>query len=363
MTRLPESLCLLVCLLGLLPGHSARATPHPAPADSVGVEKRDGKRYVIHHVDQGQTLFGIARRYRTSVASIKAANPDIKDAVQYGQVVRVPLTDLTRKERKAVDKAIGSTEKEKEATTETTKTTDSKPADAPKKTTKKSGTTVSANSGIHVVEPGQTLYSLAVRYGVLQADLRKWNNLSSNNVLIGQALIVSERAYQARQPVGSPKPEPARPTPKPTSPKPTPAKQEKQVSVTPPEKQVSVTERDHTTPPAATSATEEPKVIRAGDTAPLPTHGHRISDIGLAEVIEGNDNSGKYLALHRTAPIGTLAQVRNDVNNQSIWVKVIGRLPDTGVNDRILVKLSARAFAKLSPSDRRFRAEVSYIIP
>jgi rare lipoprotein A (peptidoglycan hydrolase) len=102
-------------------------------------------------------------------------------------------------------------------------------------------------------------------------------------------------------------------------------------------------------------------VIRPGANAPLPTSGQRVSETGLAELIDDSQGSAKYLALHRTAPVGTLVLVRNDENNQSIWVKVIGRLPDTGVNDNVLIKLSARAFAKLGTSDRRFRAEVSYV--
>lgn len=354
---------LYLCLTGLLAAISAPAAPNPLPVDSVGVEKRDGKRFIVHHVDQGQTLFAIARRYKTSVGAIRAANPDIKDAVRYDQVVRIPMTDLSRKEKKAVDKAVRTSEKETDAketrpADSKTATRSEKAADPVKKPGKKAEPVVSGNSGIHVVEPGQTLYSLAVRYNVPQANLRKWNSLSTDNVLIGQALIVSERAYTARQPANAPKTEPAKPAAKPTTPKPAPPRIDKPEKPAP----TPVTDRERTSPPATTSATE-PKVIRAGDTAPLPTQGRRISDLGLAEAIEGNDDSGKYLALHRSAPIGTLVQVRNDVNNQSIWVKVIGRLPDTGVNDRILIKLSARAFAKLSPTDRRFRTEVSYIIP
>ncbi len=107
----------------------------------------------------------------------------------------------------------------------------------------------------------------------------------------------------------------------------------------------------------------EVELPHPGNDAPMPTRGRRLSTTGVAEMIEGPDGSGKYLALHRTAPIGTLVQVRNAFNSQSIWVKVIGRLPDTGVNDKILIKLSSQAFAKLSPDDRRFRAEVSYIAP
>jgi rare lipoprotein A (peptidoglycan hydrolase) len=84
------------------------------------------------------------------------------------------------------------------------------------------------------------------------------------------------------------------------------------------------------------------------------------SEIGFAELIEGKDASTKYLALHRSAPVGTLVQVRNDINNESLYVKVIGRLPDTGLNNQVLIRLSSRAFEKLSPNGQRFRAEVSY---
>ncbi|MBC8154068.1 MAG: LysM peptidoglycan-binding domain-containing protein [Bacteroidetes bacterium] len=368
MTRLLRIPLICLCLMGLLTTLSLRAATAPFPVDSVGVEKRDGKRFIVHHVDQGQTLYAIARRYKTSVAALREANPDIKDAVRYDQVVRVPLADLSRKERKAIDKVIRESEKEADAAKES-KSVSTKPssdkseknAEPVRKASGKAEPVVSGNSGIHVVQSGQTLYSLAVRYGVLQANLRKWNNLNSDNVLIGQALIVSERAYTARQPANAPKPEPVKPSPKASTPKPAPKADKSTSAATPP------AERERTNPPATASTTdgpaEEPKVIRAGDSAPLPTHGRRVSDLGLAEAIEGNGDSGKYLALHRSAPIGMLVQVRNDVNNQSIWVKVIGRLPDTGVNDRILIKLSARAFAKLSPNDRRFRTEVSYIIP
>ncbi|GAB3509444.1 hypothetical protein GCM10027341_46500 [Spirosoma knui] len=372
------------------------------PVDSVGLEKKDGKRYIIHRVDEGQTLYAIARRYGRSVAEIKAANPDMNDAVRYDQVVRIPIPEssLSRKEAKAIDKAIRKEEKEQKreakAAGKPTPVDESavmKADKTPEKDVKKADDP--AGSGIHVVEPGQTLYSLAVRYGVSQSDVRKWNNLSSNNVLIGQALIVSEKAYQARVP-SSPsstvaartpeapnrteptrseptRPEPTRPEPvRPSEPKPTPTRRTESQPESKPERPTPVAETRRTEPaptnsskPAEKPAEKAPEVEvespRPGNDAPMPTRGRRISDSGVAEMIEG-DESGKYLALHRTAPIGTLVQVRNEFNNQSMWVKVIGRLPNTGVNDKILIKLSAQAFAKLSPEDRRFRAEVSYIV-
>ena len=65
----------------------------PYVADSIGVEKKDGKRFIIHRVDEGQTLYAIARRYGRSVADIKAANPDMKSTVNYAQLVRIPIPD------------------------------------------------------------------------------------------------------------------------------------------------------------------------------------------------------------------------------------------------------------------------------
>lgn len=371
-----------------LPVNEMSIAALPTVADSVGVEKRDGKRFIIHQVNQGQTLYSIARRYNTSVALIRAANPDLGEAVRYKQVVRVPLSEASqsRKERRAEDKAIRQEEKAKERSADVAQPTAGKPQSAtPTATAKVSGKArkpadISSSSGIHVVEPGQTLYSLAVRYGVSQVNMRKWNNLSSDNVLIGQALIVSEKAFLARQPARpAPKPEPKKPVaPAVTAEKPAPKPEPEVVKEVAKHEPATTPERDHTATPVTTPPltetpvsgvpvtglpVSEPKVIRAGDSAPLPTKGRRISDVGIAETIDSHDNSNKFLALHRSAPVGTLVQVRNDSNNQSIWVKVIGRLPNTGVNDKILIKLSARAFEKLSPVDRRFRAEVSYIAP
>ena len=353
-------------------------------ADSIGIEKKDGKHFILHRVDEGQTLYAIARRYGRSVADIKAANPAMNSSVKYGQVVRVPIPagGLSRKDEKTVDKAIRKQEKEDKSEAKATE----KPAKAEPKPERTADIIAPksddpARAGIHVVEPRQTLYSLASRYGVSQADLRKWNNLPGNNVLIGQALIVSEKAYQSRMPA-SPTPTPvtkASDVPVRHSDPPVTHPTEPRVSESRPATPAESKPEQHTNPPASvnhkanetdnrtsTKPTEKPveevEPPRPGNDAPMPTRGRRISSSGVAEVIEGNDGSGKYLALHRSAPIGTLVQVRNEFNNQSLWVKVIGRLPDTGVNDKILIKLSTQAFAKLSPEDRRFRAEVSYIV-
>ncbi|MEY4955354.1 MAG: hypothetical protein RI981_1439, partial [Bacteroidota bacterium] len=91
------------------------------------------------------------------------------------------------------------------------------------------------------------------------------------------------------------------------------------------------------------------------------TNGMRKTiETGMAELIDVPDNSGKYLALHKSAPIGTLVLVKNLANGQSIWVKVIGRLPNT--DSKLIIKLSPKAFERLNAVDKRIRAEISYLV-
>lgn len=42
----------------------------------------------------------------------------------------------------------------------------------------------------HQVKPGETLYRLSRQYGVDVATLKSWNNLKSNQLEVGQQLIV-----------------------------------------------------------------------------------------------------------------------------------------------------------------------------
>ena len=378
MKLLPVYSTLLV-LYNLAFVYNVQARPpvsiRPILSDSVGIEKKEGKRFILHRVDEGQTLYAISRRYGRPVSEIKAANPDMGTALRYGQLIRIPIPDgaLSRKEEKKIDKAIKKQEKEEK---QTPKVSEKEPsaepvannAPASDKDTKKAEDP--AKAGIHVVRPGQTLYRLAGLYGVSQSDLRKWNNLSGNNVLIGQALIVTEKAYQDRIPTAPtpatpPTETPAKPVSTPpaethtTTPRPsTPAEPKAEPHS---ERPATASETGNRSASANTKPVVEVESPRPGNDAPMPTRGRRISTSGVAEMIDGTDGSGKYMALHRTAPIGTLVQVRNEFNNQSMWVKVVGRLPNTGVNDKILIKLSSQAFTKLSPEDRRFRAEVSYI--
>ncbi|MCU0339141.1 MAG: LysM peptidoglycan-binding domain-containing protein [Spirosomaceae bacterium] len=338
------------------------ATGVVGQSDSTRTTAKSGE-YISHRVEAGQTLYAVMRKYNTTLKALKAANPGMKDNLTVGQIVRVPATSPASAPPKVAAKTPEPTKKEEPAPktaeqekivvdltlkekpkvntekpkAEEAKTPESvavkepeKPAEkAPEKTEPKPVTT--AKNGIHVVEGGQSLYGIAVKYGVLMADIRRWNNLSADQLRAGQELIVSDQAYQAA--LRKNKTDSVRLTD--TSKK------------TPTEKLPPPPREDMTN-----ANLPEPKIANTGK---------RILETGVAEVIDGMDSNNKYLALHRTAPVGSLIQVKNMNNSASVWVKVIGKLPDISANNRIIIKLSARAQEKLSPGGRQFIAEISYL--
>jgi LysM repeat protein len=176
---------------------------------------------------------------------------------------------------------------------------------------------------IHIVAPKQGLLSVANMHKVTMAELRKWNSLTSDRLQEGQRLIVSD-------PAGS-----------------TSAMSVDKSNLLPAKS-------------AAPAAPAPAETVVAPAKEKGPEDIKKKIETGIAELIDVPDNSGKFLALHRTAPIGTLVLVKNLTNNQSIWVKVIGRLPNG--DNKVIIKLSPKAFEKLNAVDKRVRAEISYLL-
>ncbi|WMN11698.1 LysM peptidoglycan-binding domain-containing protein [Marivirga salinae] len=185
-------------------------------------------------------------------------------------------------------------------------------------------------SKIHTVGSGETLYSLSEKYNVEVEDLRKWNSLDNYQLSKGQKLYIQNPdALMADVEIEEKIEE------KPVFEKPkadfneNPQKQDTKAYFT-------VEEEDM------------PKI-------------DKIKEKGVAEVIEGSEGTEKYLALHRTAKIGTIMQVRNDLNDQIVFVRVLGKLPNTGVDEKVIIRISKKAFEKLGGVDYKFPVEISYL--
>src|SRR6478735_7348090 len=58
--------------------------------DSIGVETKDGKVYILHKVVSGETMYSISRKYNTTPEVLKQLNPELATGLKLGQVIRVP---------------------------------------------------------------------------------------------------------------------------------------------------------------------------------------------------------------------------------------------------------------------------------
>jgi LysM repeat protein len=298
------SLGKIVVCLGLmlgpavfLPGQAVAM----APVDSVGMQVVKGQQFVVHQVQAKETFYVLARKYRVPAKKIMAANPQAKASLKAGELVYIPRA-----------------------------------AQKPQTAAAPSYKLDAQGNKVHQVRGNQTLFSLSRQYQVTPADIKRWNNLKSDQLRAGQLLIVGLT--------------PKRLAPVPATPK------------------VTVDPVPVVTTPAAVSPVAVPIVLTDPkdrqtpnklDSANMLKAVHQIRESGIAEVING-PQVNKYLALHHSAPIGSYVTVTNSMNGRSISVRVIGTLPNIGSNEKVIIKLSKKAQQKLVALDQRFLVDVVY---
>lgn len=298
------------------------------PADSIGQEFRGGQRFVRHRVAQGETMFALARRYHVTVDQITTANPQLKTGLGIGAVVLIPRSGGGSAPRTATAAATAA------PVTAATPASGAVPAR-------------------YTVAKGETLFGIARRYNLSPAELMQLNHLpAGGSVRVGQEILLRAAGTAAAPAVA------ATPAPAATTPAPTPAAPARPL-------EPIIAPKVNPSAPAqiATVTTAKEKDADSSESR-APTRASevvtRVTESGMAATI-GNSGTDKYLALHKTAPTGTIMQVKNQMNGQSVYVRVIGPLPDTGENQNMLVRLSPRAVQKLGTSDSKFRVETSYV--
>jgi len=121
-----------------------------APVSTASSDGVPGQQETVHVVQAGQNLFRIALRHGTTVNAIIAANGLNGDTIYVGQRLSIP----------GGSGSSGS-----------------------------SGGT--ASGSVHVVQPGDTLTRIGLRYGVSTRAVQQANNLPSANLIyVGQRLVI-----------------------------------------------------------------------------------------------------------------------------------------------------------------------------
>lgn len=325
---------------------------HPAaPADSLRMETINGKRFIIHSIDEKETLYAISRRYGVPITAILEANPTSDGGLSVGQQLKVPYVPKAkpvqtaagdRKHKVAAGETLFSISKLYEVSVDEIKAWNNLKDNSLSLgqeliIKKKSGTaitevpTTKSLKGVHTVVAGETLYSISRQYNVSVQQLKEWNGLAASEVQVGQTLFLTQPMNGVAE-----------------------TKTEVQLTETKTEvKEVVVPVQ----PETKTQPEVKETTIRISEKV---TGSDEVKEGGLAELIEGTDGNRKYLALHRTAKVGTILKVRNELNNREVFVRVAGSLPNIGVNTNVVIKISKSAYDRLGAIDPKFRVEVTY---
>ena len=155
-------------------------------------------------------------------------------------------------------------------------------------------TSFSQDTISHVVKKGETLYSISKLYEIEISELKKQNNLLTNELLINQKIVFVKNNIVYKDVIK-----------------------------------------------------EEDKKTKKEE--------------GFAASIDESIESDKYLALHKSARNGTIIFVKNQMNGNVVIVRVVGKLPNTGNNDKISIRLSSIAFDKLDARDSIIPVELTYV--
>ena len=116
--------------------------------------RSDGRRYRIHTVEAGQTLYAISRAYAVPVEALLEANPDARDGLSIGQELRIPQDAVVKKDVKT----------------------------AP--TLQRDGEL------LHTVAKKETLFGIARQYGVDVNTLLARNPDAANGLREGSTLVI-----------------------------------------------------------------------------------------------------------------------------------------------------------------------------
>ncbi|MFM9057258.1 MAG: LysM peptidoglycan-binding domain-containing protein, partial [Bacteroidota bacterium] len=267
-----------------------------------------------YKVQPRDTWSGLARKFGTDMASLQALNPTVA-GLKVGQRIRVPATgsSATLESADSPTAVVSATEKVKPAT-------------------------AGKSAQVHTVRQGETLYAISSRYGVSVTRIKELNQLTANGIKVGQRLIVSDNAAAAEAvPPPALKPEPLTPAS-------TPVGQATVVEPAPVDS--SGLAKAYSNPGASRSSTIEKDELTGAEIEKFEERGV------VAWFGDGETNKGKFYALHRTAPLGTIIKVTNRMNNNSVYVKVVGILQETGDNENIICKITQAAAQRIGVIDQ-----------
>lgn len=296
--------------------------------------------YVEHTVLPKENFYSIGRTYNVNPKELASYNHlHFQSGLDIGQTMKIPLT--------------------KSNFTQTTK--------------------VEPNYSLvpvyHTVVAGETLYRLGVNYNkVSLAYLKKWNNMSTDAVSVGNKMIVGYLKVDKQlstldnnnsSPAGNPvvkEQKEANPI-LPSKPEPKPPPQ--QVAENNPVSQPN-TEPKKAAQPAVIVSEKSNGSFASGVFKQLYAEqtGNKSNQnkSGTGGVFKSTSGwqDGKYYCFSNDATAGTVLKITNNSTGKSIFAKVLDTIPAIQQNEGLIVVVSNAAASELGAGDNKFDCVVNF---
>ncbi len=356
--------------------------------DSIGVKNNDGKKMVVFKIKAGDTYYSIGHRYNIKPAVLMKFNGAKKETLSLGKIIYVPTDIPFKKSKKEKSESVAKESKKAKVPEHETKQEKKarlareakeeraaerrkhkeeaeeapapepkqveqapvavnvqlpqQPAQQPQQTAQQDNTPPTQ----YKVGAGETLYSIAKRFGTTVDQVTKFNKLTSTNLQPGQILLIPNTPSVNTQTVA----------------------QVQQVVQT-------VTQQQ-----AATGADTQRVVAKQDSNLKTATflkdsaerHISNPNKFGIYEkdekgaatwIDDPSLDPNKKLVLHRTAPIGTVIKITNPMTNRTTFAKVVGRFTDNESTKDVIIVMTKNVADALGALDKRFHVNISYGSP
>ncbi|WP_313367591.1 DPBB and LysM peptidoglycan-binding domain-containing protein [Sphingobacterium mizutaii] len=262
----------------------------------------NGKTFIEHSVTAKDTYYQLSRIYGIPVKDIMNANN--KKNLRVGDAVYIPFKEEKKKP-----------ENKPEVVQNEPNNRDSKPLGDPNTQTIQAKILTEYKVGSN-----ETLYSIAKRFSTTVDNIKKLNSLDSDTVREGQTLKI-------------------------------------------PDGNVVVVQKE--TAPAAINLPIPENISKEEIEFETNRYGIREKkEKGIGIWMENLESGGRSnLALHRTAPVGTILKITNPLTKSVTFAKVVGKFSDTAESRDAIVILSKSAASYIGALDKRFLIEIAYGAP
>jgi peptidoglycan endopeptidase LytF len=264
----------------------------PKKIEKTNVE--DDPTAIEHTIKAKENLNLIAEKYGTTVEEIKRLNGLTSNNLRIGQVLKVKDGNSNVSSAPiapAVTQQLPKTPVKQEVTTPN----------------------VADGNFEHTVVAGETIYSIAKKYNQTTYQIKTANNLPTNDVSVGQKLIIKG--------------------------------------------------------PRSVAASNGEEEVGNGNTIKDPSLRGAPSSYGLVQMEEKGTavwiadpdlDPTKMLVLHRTASVGTIIKVTNPMSNRSAFAKVVGKFTENESTKDVIIVMTKAVADAVGALDKRFFCNLTY---